>query len=106
MGGSEDRRVPESHLGAGPFGRQRRAVCRDVAGDCLCEGLAYGLGVVWCRGGVEDLVRSPEDAVAGGVDDVCDGGAFLVVGEGLFGPAGDVGEGVLAAVEAVGGGDE
>ena len=51
-------------------------------------------------------MRGLEDAGAGGVDDVGDGGAFGVVGECLFGPAGDVGEGVLAAVEAMGGGDE
>ena len=68
--------------------------------------MADGLGVVWYRGGVEDLVRGGEDAAAGGVDDVGDGGAVRVVGERLFCPAGDVGEGVLAAVEAVGGGDE
>lgn len=87
MGRSRDGRCLECHRGAGLFEQQRRAVRRDVAGDSLCQGLAYGLGVVWCGGGVEDLVRGLEDAVAGGVDDVCDGGAFLVVGEGLFRPS-------------------
>ena len=57
VGGSRDGRCLECHRGAGLFEQQRRAVRRDVAGDSLCQGLGNGLGVVWCGGGVEDLVR-------------------------------------------------
>ncbi|MEL4506158.1 hypothetical protein AAEX63_05375 [Luteococcus sp. H138] len=68
--------------------------------------LADGSGGVWGGGGVVDLARSLEDASAGGVDDVSDGGAVRAVGECLLCPAGDIGEGVLAAVQTMRGRDE
>ena len=52
--------------------------------------------------GWEDEVGRADDALAGAAEDV---GQVAVFGHGVQGPAGDVVEGVLAGVEAVGAGD-
>ena len=51
-------------------------------------------------------MRGLEYPCASVVDDVCDGGSVGEVGERLLCPAGDIGEGVLAAVQTMRGGDE